>query len=82
MLIAGYATSKPKYRMWGSYAAIGLTILMIIGSFRGITTFLSGVGGKGEISGAAWLQVGVVILSLVFLLISLRVIFSRSKSRI
>lgn len=81
MLMAGFATSKPQYRRWGAYTAIGLALLMIIGSYRGITTFLSGLSGKGEISAAAWLQVVLVVLSCLFLFVSLRIALTRGNFR-
>ena len=71
MLIAGYATTRPKFRVWGLWGAIALAVLMIIGSARGITSFINGISGKGDIGGAAWLQVGLVTLCLIFLVLSL-----------
>lgn len=79
MLVAGFATSNNKYRRWGLYAAAGLALLMIIGSVRGITSFISGIFGKGEIGAATWLQVVLVILSIIFLVISLRITLVERK---
>ncbi len=82
MLIAGYATTRPRYRTIGLYAAAGLALLMVIGSFRGISGFISGITGKGEISGAAWLQVVLAVLSILFLIALLPAVLNRGKVKI
>jgi hypothetical protein len=79
MILAGWAMTRPRFYAVGLYGAIGLAVVMIVGSMRGILGFFKVLSGDGSFTFAIVLQLVLVALSLVFIALNLRFVrFGRS----
>ena len=75
VLLAGFLITRPGTRSFGLYLAIALALLMALGTLRGV----SGLFG-GEISTATAINVVLLLMSVGYLIVAAREIFTGRRS--
>ncbi len=72
LVLAGFAIKKLEWRVYGIYAAMALSILLVAGSIRGSIGFFNALAGGKAITLAEVLQIIMVILASLYLILSFR----------
>lgn len=72
IVLAGVAATRPKFRSNALYFALGLSALMIGGSFRGIIGLFEALTGGRAITTPMLIQLGLVVLAIAFIIVAIR----------
>jgi hypothetical protein len=75
VLIAGYLASRPGTQAIGEYGAIALAALLALGTLRGVTALIG-----GDVSVASVVNTGLLIVSVIFVVYAVRVVWSRAPA--
>jgi hypothetical protein len=68
MVAAGYVQLQPRWRVLGLWGAVVLAVVLIAGSFRGISAFVETLTKGTALGTPAILQLILVVLSLIFII--------------